>query len=184
VTAAAGLRGRAGEGRGAARAAPSIHGRIDPPPEDWQPGSASPRPDTSPLLALRSLQLTAGVGPTAPCAAPCAGSSGVRPDESATLIGPECCVTGSERGLELDRGRGGVGPGVAHTRSVASCATGAGHRCRGRDGPGHAYGTIPGWHPARRTVATPRSRHPPAHGCAAATSTTRSGDPRGRSASA
>jgi hypothetical protein len=61
------------------------------------------------------------------------------------LIGPECCVTGSKRPLELDRGRHGVGPGAARARSVAACATaasltGAGHGARGAGRPNAGAG--------------------------------------------
>jgi hypothetical protein len=55
------------------------------------------------LLLLRSLQLTAGVGPANQVFGLLAGPHG----RIRCLIGPECCVTGSERALELDRGRDG-----------------------------------------------------------------------------
>src|SRR5664279_2243564 len=69
-----------------------------------------PQPDTSPLLVLRSLlvllslQLTAGVGPTNRVCELVAGPTG----RLRWLVGPECCVTGSERALEFNGGRSGA----------------------------------------------------------------------------
>jgi len=80
-----------------------------------------PQPDTSPrsccaacrvaplfllrsLLVLLSLQLTAGVGPTNRVCELVAGPTG----RIRWLVGPECCVTGSERALEFNGGRSGA----------------------------------------------------------------------------
>jgi hypothetical protein len=84
--------------------------------------SASAASDTSCRLLLRRLQLTAGVGPTNRVCGLVAGP----PGRIRLLIGPICCVTGSKRALELDRGRDRAPAHAAHTRSVAACATVAG----------------------------------------------------------
>jgi hypothetical protein len=65
--------------------------------------STSAASDTSCLLLLRSLQLTAGVGPTNRGCGLVAGP----PGRIRWLIGPICCVTGSKRALELGGGRDG-----------------------------------------------------------------------------
>ena len=56
------------------------------------------------LLVLLSLQLTAGVGPTNRVCELVAGPTG----RIRWLVGPECCVTGSERALEFNGGRSGA----------------------------------------------------------------------------
>ena len=69
--------------------------------EAWT--GVDPGSDTPPILLLRGLQLTAGVGPTNHVCGLVAGP----PGRIRRLICPICCVTGSKRALELDRGRFG-----------------------------------------------------------------------------
>ena len=127
--------------------------------------SASAASDTSCRLLLRRLQLTAGVGPTNRVCGLVAGP----PGRIRSLIGPICCVTGSKRALELDRGRGRAPPHAAHTRSVAVCATvagmGAGRvRASGtRVGRRRALGAVGRWAsagPGRRASGVGRCRRP------------------------
>jgi len=105
-----------------------------------------PRSATSPLLLLRGLSCCAP-GPVAQpatnrrCRAhePGWGPLAGPPGRIRWLIGPECCVAGSERALAPDAAGSGAPSGAARTRSVAPCATGAGNgrreRVRDRNGP-------------------------------------------------
>ena len=72
---------------------------------------------------LLSLQLTAGVVPTNQVC----GLLTSPPGRIRWLIGPECCVAGSEQALDVDAAGSGAPSGAARTRSVAPCATGAGN---------------------------------------------------------
>jgi hypothetical protein len=141
----------------------SIDGRIDPPLVDSKPGiSVDPSPIRRPcsccaacrvvplfllrsLLVLLSLQLTAGVGPTNRVCELVAGPTG----RIRWLVGPECCVTGSERALEFNGGRSGApsdqrAPGLV---PPAQRAPGAG---RQRAGP-RCHAAWP--HPAPRPAS-------------------------------
>jgi hypothetical protein len=95
---------RARRGRGSTNG-PAARGSTNRPAarglEAWT--GVDPGSDTPPLLLLRGLQLTAGVGPTNHVCGPVSGP----PGRFRRLIGPICCVTGSKRAQELDRGRFG-----------------------------------------------------------------------------
>jgi hypothetical protein len=114
--------------------------------------STSAASDTSCLLLLRSLQLTAGVGPTNRGCGLVAGP----PGRIRWLIGPICCVTGSKRALELGGGRDGRlrtrrTPDLVHPAQRAPdgsgrrAPSGVGDTRRAPDGSGrrgHASGAV------------------------------------------
>jgi len=109
--------------------------------------------------------------------------------DETTRSSRRCCVTGSERALEFNGGRSGA-PSDRRAPDLVPPAQRAPARVPSARDTRQAATALPtpvarfsGWHPARPAAVIPQWRRPPAHGCPAAISSTRSGDPPGRNAS-